>query len=99
MLQRIGGFVVSMAVEDAPSLSRAVLLRMREQFSLVSNSDQKLAAQTGFSAGDALLLRKPPSHRELRLGPLRLKLRHKAEAVDRSPLERAWFEKILQLHA
>jgi len=72
-----------------------VLGRLLADFDLVSVSDEKLVQSVDFKVGDFLKLRKPPSHRELRLGPLRIKMRQKAPATDRSSLERGWMDRIL----
>jgi hypothetical protein len=100
LLKKISGLRVSAAIEEAPKISRERLRKILADFELVTNSDSKLAERDEFLAGDLLELRKPPPPRELRLGPLRMKLRAHAPQPDRSPLERAWFEKIVSsVHA
>jgi glycosyltransferase involved in cell wall biosynthesis len=93
--KQLTGLQASVAVEDAPRLSRVVLGRLLADFDVASVSDEKLVRSVNFKLGDSLDLRRPPSHRELRLGPLRIKLRQTAAAVDRKSLERAWLDQIL----
>lgn len=100
LFKKLTGLQVSAAIEEAPGLSRVVLGGLLADFDLASVSDEKLVHSLNFKLGDSLNLRRPPSHRELRLGPLRIKLRHTAPAADRTSLERAWLERILAtLHA
>jgi len=100
MTKRLTGMSVSAGVEESPVPGRALLARLLAEFDLVSISDKKLAELAGFPARDELELKHPPTHRELRLGPLRLKLRASGPQPDRSELERGWFDRILRkLHA
>jgi hypothetical protein len=93
--KKLTGLQASAAIEDTPTLSRLVLGKLLRDFDLASVSDEKLVQSVDFPLRDSLHLRRPPSHRELRLGPLRLKLRHTAPAADRTSLERAWMEQII----
>ncbi len=93
--KKLTGLAASAAIEDSPALSRVVLSRLLPDFDLASVSDGKLVQSADLKLGDTLHLRRPPSHREFRLGPLRLKLRHTAPAADRTALERAWLDRIL----
>ena len=53
-----------------------------------------------FPAPDTLHLKKIPTHRQLNLGPLRVKRRAAPVVQDRSAVELAWFRRILHsLHA
>jgi len=91
---------VSATIEDSPALSRAMLAKLLPAFVLASVSDEKLAAQVGIGVKDVLKLKNPPSHQELRLGPLRVKRRTTAVVQDRKALEKEWFDCILHsLHA
>lgn len=100
LLKKLMGLTASAAVEEMPAVSRALLLRLLPDFTLLSISDEKLAAEAGVSAEDALLLKKAVTHRQMSLGPLRLKRRAAPVTQDRSRLERAWLNRILQsLHA
>jgi len=89
---------VSAAIEESPSLSRAALLRLLPDFDLVSNSEPKLKSEA-FLASDLLFLRRDVTHRELGLGPLKIKRRIPPPRVDRRRLEERWLEKIRHLHA
>jgi glycosyltransferase involved in cell wall biosynthesis len=93
--KKLTGLQASAAVEDAPRLSRVMLGKLLADFDSASVSDEKLVRSVDFKLGDSLDLRRPPSHRELRLGPLRIKLRQTAPAVDRKSLERAWLDQII----
>ncbi len=100
LVKKLTGMSVSAAIEEQPAPSRALLARLLVDFELVTNSDKKLGVDTGLFSKDALSLHKPVTHRELRIGPLRLRLRKPASQQDRSQLERGWFEQIMQkLHA
>jgi glycosyltransferase involved in cell wall biosynthesis len=100
LVKKLANLRVSAAIEEQPASGRALLLRLLADFELVSNSDKKLSGGTGLFSTDVLSLQKPPTHRELRFGPLRLRLRRPAPQQDREPLEREWFEQIVQsLHA
>jgi hypothetical protein len=97
--KKLTGLQVSAAVEEDPGWSRVMLGKLLADFDEASVSDEKLVQNVDFKLGDVLGLRRPPSHRELRLGPLRIKLRQAVNATDRSSLERAWLEQILaKLH-
>ncbi|MCE9518352.1 MAG: glycosyltransferase family 4 protein [Verrucomicrobia bacterium] len=96
LVNKLTGMSVSAAIEEQPATSRALLARLLVDFEMVSNSDKKLGGDTGLFAKDALSLNKPVTHRELRFGPLRLRLRKPALQQDRSQLERDWFQLILQ---
>ncbi len=100
LVKKLTGMSVSATIEEQPAPSRALLARLLVDFDMVTNSDKKLGDETGLFSKDALLLQKPVTHRELRFGPLRLRLRKPASQQNRSQLERDWFDQILQtLHA
>ena len=84
LTKQLTGMSVSAAIEESPARGRALLARLLVDFELVSISDKKLAALAGFPARDELELKKPPTHREFRFGPLRLKLRATTAQPDRS---------------
>ena len=96
LLKRLTGLRASAAIEESPSLSRAMLAKLLGDFDLVSNSDEKLGAITGVMAQDMLSLKELPTHRELRIGPVRLKRRASRPTQDRGALERGWFDQIVQ---
>ena len=96
LLKKLTGLRASAAIEESPSLSRAMLARLIGEFDLVSNSDEKLGAITGVMAQDMLSLKELPTHRELRIGPVRLKRRASRPTQDRGALERGWFDQIVQ---
>ncbi len=96
LLKKLSGLRASAAIEESPSLSRALLMRLLGDFDLVSSSDEKLSAINGFVAQDMLSLKTAPTHREVRLGPLRLKLQAPRPTQDRGALERGWFDQIVK---
>jgi glycosyltransferase involved in cell wall biosynthesis len=90
------GLPVSAAIEESPSFSRTALARILPDFRLVTLSDERLAGVACSELEiDSLHLKNTPSHREIRLGPLRLKLRQTAVAQDRKPLEQHWLDRIV----
>lgn len=95
LVKKLTGMSVSAAIEEQPATGRALLARLLPDFDLVTNSDKKLGADTGLFSKDALSLHKPVTHRELRLGPLRLRLRKPEPERDRGQVERKWFEQII----
>lgn len=100
LLGKLSSLKTSAAIEESPTLSRAVLARLLPDFGLVSNSDEKLAGEARFSDTDALHLKKIVTHRQMSFGPLRVKRRADPVPQDRSRLERAWLGRLLQsLHA
>lgn len=100
MVKKLTGMSVSAAIEEQPIPGRGLLARLLLDFEMVSNSDKKLGDGTGLFPKDALSLQKPATHRELRFGPLRLRLRSPTARRDRSDLERGWLEEIFKkLHA
>lgn len=96
LVKQLTGMRISAAIEDSPVPGRALLGRLLADFDRVSNSDKKLAKLAGFPAEDDLELTKPATHRELRLGPIRLKLRTAPPRRDRRGLEDKWLEQILK---
>lgn len=98
--KKLTGRQASAAIEESPTLSRVALGKLLADLDAVSVSDEKLLQHAGSGAKDFLQLRKPPSHRELRVGPLRLKRRYTPPAIDRRPLEQAWLDHLCKtLHA
>jgi hypothetical protein len=97
LVKKLTGLRATAAVEDTPTLSRAALTKLLPDFDLVSVSDEKLRSNLSKSTEDVLKLQKPPTHRKLNLGPVKLKLRNTAPAEDRSALERVWLEKLISL--
>ncbi len=97
LVKKLIGLCATAAIEDAPPVSRATLARLLADFDLVSVSDEKLRGMMPPGVEDVLRLQKPPTHRKLNLGPVKLKLRNIASAEDRSAQERAWLEKLVSL--
>lgn len=97
LVKHLTSLRVTAAIEDTPTLSRATLAKLLPDFDLVSVSDEKLRITLSKSTEDVLKLQKPPTHRKLNLGPVKLKLRNTAPAEDRSALERVWLEKLISL--
>lgn len=97
ILKKLTGLRASAAIEDAPPLSRTVLVKLLADFDLVSVSDEKLRSQLPAGAEDFLELQKPPTHRKVSLGPVKLKLRASPVAEDRSAIEAAWLKKLFSL--
>ena len=98
LLKNISGLGASAAVEEGPALSRALLTKLLPDFEPVSVSDKKLAAQSPYAQNDSLRLTTPNRHRELRLGPLRFKVRTPASPQDRTSLESQWFHQLISRH-
>ena len=92
--KHLTGLSASAAVEEAPGLGRTALARLLPDLDSVDVSDEKLVQSIHFALSDSLKLQRPPSHREFRLGPLRMKVRRQARPVDRKLLEQAWFEQL-----
>ena len=100
LCKKLSGLRASAAVEEAPSLSRSALAKLLPDFDFASVSDEKLASTPVHGVKDVLHLKKPPTHRELRFGPLRLKIRASAPVEDRSALIRGWIDQLASsLHA
>lgn len=95
LLKQLSPFTISAAVEEAPKLSRAVLARLLPDFNQVSVSDEKLASYPSLGLRDVLKLTIPARQSELRLGPLRLKLKAAPSPPDRSAIEQQWFQQLL----
>lgn len=95
MLQKISNLSTSVAVEEAPGLSRALIAKLLPDFNHASVSDEKLLSSSP-ALKDWLQLHKPETHRRLRLGPLQVKVRNNRPAQDRQLLEQTWFEHLLQ---
>lgn len=96
LLKKISHLSVSVAIEESPELSRALIARLLPDFDLSSVSDDKLIAQSSGVLKDYLQLTRPLTHRRLRLGPLQVKVRSTPPAQDRQLLERAWYGHLLQ---
>ncbi len=96
MLKKISNITVSTAIEDAPTLSRALISKLLPDFDFTSISDAKLLAQSTIDAKDFLLLKASDTHRKFRLGPLQMKVRAAPQKNDRKQLERTWFEHLAQ---
>lgn len=93
---KITGLSISAAVEENPVLGRSLLQRLLAEIEVTSVSDPKLADAP---EADALQLFQPPAHRTIQLGPLKLKKRVAPPKIDRKPIEKAWFERLLlRLH-
>lgn len=100
LLKMISNLSVSVAIEESPALSRALIARLMPDFDLSSVSDDKLTAQSSAPLRDFLHLKKPETHRKLRLGPLQVKVRSAPPVQNRKLLELSWFEHLVQnLHA
>lgn len=98
LLKHLTSLTTSAAVEEGPVLSRAMLAKLLPDFDRASVSDKKTGSPSVSGIGDYLKLTVSPSHREFRLGPLRLKLRAAPIPQDRNTLELQWFQQLLALH-
>lgn len=88
---------VTAAIEEEPALPRGVLARVLPEFEQVSVSDQKLRDTLKRKTEDILQLRLPYVRKHIKLGPLHIKHRKAAPAVDRSAVESQWLGKLKQL--
>ncbi len=95
LLKKISRLSVSVAIEESPELSRALIIRLLPDFDLSTVSDEKITASSP-ALKDWLQLHKPETHRKLRLGPLQVKVRATPPAQDRQLLEQIWFEHLIQ---
>ena len=94
--KNLTGLSISAAIEDTPTLSRAVLHKILGSFDKVSVSDPKFGpGGNGVLPSDTLQLKKPVSHRIIPIGPLRLKKRVPTPVTDRKAIERQWFQSLL----
>ena len=85
----------SCAIEENPAAPRSLLARLIPDFDLFSISDAKLSEQIARPNTDYLQLVAPFHHKELRLGPLKLKRKVAAPAQDRKAIEKSWLAKIM----
>ncbi len=85
---------VSCAIEENPSVARSLLSRLVPDFDLTSISDGRLNEQLKIPCSDELKLEVAFRHKELRVGPLKVKRRVATPRRDRKSLEREWLERI-----
>jgi hypothetical protein len=85
---------VSCAIEENPSVARSLLSRLVPDFDLTSISDGRLNEQLKIPCPDELKLEVAFRHKELRVGPLKVKRRVATPRRDRKSLEREWLERI-----
>jgi glycosyltransferase involved in cell wall biosynthesis len=88
--QLLPALKVSCAIEENPVAPRSLLSRLIPDFDLFSISDAKLSEQIDKPHTDYLQLIAPFRHKELRLGPLKVKRKVAAPAQDRKAIEKAW---------
>jgi glycosyltransferase involved in cell wall biosynthesis len=98
LLRNLVPIGTSAAVEEGPVLSRALLAKLLPDFDVASVSDKKLGSLSAGDKSDHLNLTNPPTHRELSLGPFRIKTKANTVAVDRCSLEHKWFQLLLARH-
>ncbi|MFZ4764127.1 MAG: glycosyltransferase family 4 protein [Roseimicrobium sp.] len=100
LCKKLCGMRVSAAVEEAPSISRATLARLLPDFDFASVSDERLASMLSYRLDDVLKLKKSATHKVLKFGPLRFKVRSSPPASDAGGLVQNWFEKLAtSIHA
>lgn len=87
---------VSCAIEENPKVPRSLLARLVPAFSLTSVSDGKLNDLLDSPYPDDLKLELPFRHKELRVGPLKVKRKVAAPPRDRKSIERDWLKRIRQ---
>ena len=93
------GLKITAAIEENPVLPRGLLARLLKDFDLASVSDPRLNEQTGGVFPDVLKLQAPFAHKEMRLGPLKLKTKRAAKPVNRREVEIAWLKQLEKLIA
>jgi glycosyltransferase involved in cell wall biosynthesis len=86
----------SCAIEENPSVSRALLARLVPAFDLTSISDARLNELLENPYPDELKLELPFRHVELRVGPIKVKHKVAKPQRDRRTIEREWLERIRQ---
>jgi glycosyltransferase involved in cell wall biosynthesis len=90
---------ITAAIEENPALPRGLLTRLLPCFERVSLSDRKLNDLLGNKHDDVLKLQALFERGELRLGPIRVKTRKAAPAVDRKAVEFAWLKLLRETSA
>lgn len=85
---------VSCAIEENPRAPRSLLARLVPAFDLTSVSDGKLNDLLDSPYPDELKLELPFRHKELRVGPLKVKRKVAAPPRDRKTIEREWLKRI-----
>jgi len=90
---------ITAAIEENPALPRGLLARLLPDFDLLSMSDARLNDQLKPSAADVLKLAVPFVHQELRFGPIKVKKKKAAPAVDRKAVEFAWLKQLKEVIA
>jgi glycosyltransferase involved in cell wall biosynthesis len=85
---------VSCAIEENPSVARSLLARLVPDFDLTSISDCRLNDQLKTPCSDELKLEVAFRHKELRVGPLKVKRKVATPRRDRKTIEREWLERI-----
>ena len=86
----------SCAIEENPSVSRALLARLVPAFDLTSISDARLNELLENPYPDELKLELPFRHVELRVGPIKVKHKVAKPQRDRKTIEREWLARIRQ---
>ena len=86
----------SCAIEENPSVSRALLARLVPAFDLTSISDARLNELLENPYPDELKLELPFRHVELRVGPIKVKHKVAKPQRDRKTIEREWLKRIRQ---
>ncbi|MFZ4595661.1 MAG: hypothetical protein ACOYOF_15485, partial [Verrucomicrobiaceae bacterium] len=90
---------ITAAIEENPALPRGLLARLLPDFDLLSMSDARLNDQLKPGAADVLKLAVPFVHQELRFGPIKVKKKKAAPAVDRKAVEFAWLKQLKEVIA
>ena len=95
--QLIPSLKVTAAIEEMPGLPRGLLTRLLADFDLVSISDHRLNEMLEGKHEDILKLYEPFQRSEMRFGPLKVKTKKAAPAVDRRAVEFLWLEKLKEV--
>jgi hypothetical protein len=88
---------ITAAIEENPALPRGLLARLLPDFDRLSISDSRLNEQLKTTQPDMLKLVLPFVHQELRFGPIKVKKRKAAPAVDRKAVEFAWLKQLKEV--
>jgi glycosyltransferase involved in cell wall biosynthesis len=97
--QLMPSLLITAAVEENPAIPRSWLTRLLPAFDRLSISDPKLNEQLATKQPDVLKLQAAIQRSELRIGPIKLKTRKAAAAVDRRAAETEWLRSLKNLLA
>ncbi len=95
--QLLPSLKVTAGIEEAPGLPRGLLTRLLPDLDLISVSDEPLNELLERKGEDILKLYEPFRRTEMRLGPLKVKMKKASPVVDRRAAEWEWLAKLRAL--